>query len=126
LVALALATGLASQAAAQGVTSAAIVGTVMAEGGAPVSGADVTLTKPATGEAHVVTTRSNGRYTVDNASAGGPYTLTVRAIGFQPIKVEGLNLTLGQRLSHDVQLTRTTVQLQDITVVTRPSVLADV
>ena len=126
LVALALATGMASQAAAQGVTSAAIVGTVMAEGGAPVSGADVTLTKPATGEAHVVTTRSNGRYTVDNASAGGPYTLTVRAIGFQPIKVEGLNLTLGQRLSHDVQLTRTTVQLQDITVITRPSVLADV
>ncbi len=126
LLALALTTGLASRAAAQGVTSAAIVGTVVAEGGAPVSGADVKLTKPATGEAHVVTTRSDGRYIVDNASAGGPYTLTVRAIGFQPIKVEGLRLTLGQRLSHDVSLKRTTVQLEDLTVITQSSVLADV
>lgn len=126
LLALALTTGLVSRAAAQGVTSAAIVGTVVAEGGAPVSGADVKLTKPATGEAHVVTTRSDGRYIVDNASAGGPYTLTVRAIGFQPIKVEGLRLTLGQRLSHDVSLKRTTVQLEDLTVITQSSVLADV
>ena len=128
VLALALMVGLASQARAQGVTSAAITGVVAVSGetGQPIAGADVTLTKPATGESHVVTTRSDGRYTIDNASAGGPYTLEVRAIGFQPIKVEGLRLTLGQRLSHDVVLERTTVQLEDITVVTQPSILADV
>jgi outer membrane receptor protein involved in Fe transport len=127
LGALLLATGLVvGRADAQGVTSAAIVGVVTADDHSPVAGADVTLLKPATGETHVVTTRSDGRYVVDNASAGGPYTLSVRAIGFQPIKVEGLRLTLGQRLQHDVALTRTTVQLEDISVVTRPSILADV
>jgi outer membrane receptor protein involved in Fe transport len=127
LGALLLATGLVvGRADAQGVTSAAIVGTVTADDHSPVSGADVTLLKPATGETHVVTTRSDGRYVVDNASAGGPYTLSVRAIGFQPVKLEGLRLTLGQRLQHDVSLKRTTVQLEDINVVTRPSILADV
>jgi outer membrane receptor for ferrienterochelin and colicin len=128
VLALALAAGLTSQVRAQGVTSAAITGVVAASGATrePVAGADVTLTKPATGESHVVTTRSDGRYTIDNASAGGPYTLEVRAIGFQPVKVEGLRLTLGQRLSHNVALQRTTVQLEDITVVTQPSILDDV
>lgn len=128
VLALALTAGLTSQARAQGVTSAAITGVVAVSGAArePVAGADVTLTKPATGESHVVTTRSDGRYTIDNASAGGPYTLEVRAIGFQPVKVEGLRLTLGQRLAHDVALQRTTVQLEDITVVSQPSILDDV
>ncbi len=126
VLALALTAGLVSRAEAQGVTSAAIVGTVMAEDGAPVGGADVSLIKPATGETHVVTTRSDGRYVVDNASAGGPYTLSVRAIGFQPLRDEGLHLTLGQRVSHDVTLKRTTVQLEDINVVTQTSILADV
>jgi outer membrane receptor for ferrienterochelin and colicin len=128
VLAFALTAGLASQARAQGVTSAAITGVVVVSGATaePIAGADVMLTKPATGESHVVTTRSDGRYTIDNASAGGPYTLEVRAIGFQPVRVEGLRLTLGQRLSHDVALERTTVQLEDITVITQPSVLADV
>jgi outer membrane receptor for ferrienterochelin and colicin len=128
VLALALVAGLTSQARAQGVTSAAITGVVAVSGasGEPVAGADVTLTKPATGESHVVTSRSDGRYTIDNASAGGPYTLEVRAIGFQPVRVEGLRLTLGQRLSRNVSLQRTTVQLEDITVVTQPSILDDV
>ena len=90
---------------AQGVTSAAIVGTVSeVNGGAPIGGASVTLIKPATGETHGVTTRTDGRFVVDNASAGGPYVLTVRAIGYEPVRAEGLRLTLGQRLQHDVDM----------------------
>ena len=126
-VALVLLGGGFGRLGAQGVTSAAIVGTVSeVDGGAPIGGARVTLTKPATGETHGVTTRTDGRFVVDNASAGGPYVLTVRAIGYEPVRAEGLRLTLGQRLQHDVQLKRSTVQLQDITVQTQPSPLADV
>ena len=127
VAALAFLGGLAGRLEAQGVTSAAIVGTVSeTDGGAPIGGANVTLVKPTTGETHVVTTRTDGRYVVDNASAGGPYTLTVRAIGYEPVRAEGLRLTLGQRLQHDVQLKKSTVQLQEITVLTQASPLADV
>jgi outer membrane receptor protein involved in Fe transport len=105
-----------SRAEAQGVTSAAITGIVSETGGAPITGAEVTLTKPATGESHVVTTRSDGRYVVDNASAGGPYRLAVRAIGYQAVTVDNLRLMLGQRVSQDVQLRAVAVQLEQVTI----------
>jgi hypothetical protein len=105
-----------SRAEAQGVTSAAITGIVSETGGAPITGAEVTLTMPATGESHVVTTRSDGRYVVDNASAGGPYRLAVRAIGYQAVTVDNLRLMLGQRVSQDVQLRAVAVQLEQVTI----------
>ena len=126
IAAFSLAVVVGRSAEAQGVTSAAIVGTITEAGGSAVSGAELTLTKPATGETHVVTARSDGRYVVDNASAGGPYTLAVRAIGFEPVTVQGLQLILGQRLSRDVQLTRATVQLEAVTIRSPLPGLADV
>ncbi len=123
LVALATASG--RQASAQGITSAAITGVISEAGGTPVPGANVTLTQVATGETHTVTSRSDGGYIVDNASAGGPYTLSIRAIGYQPIRVEGLRLLLGQRLSRNVEMTRAAVQLADVRVPS-VSILTDV
>src|SRR4051812_4600855 len=72
-------------AAAQGVTGSAITGRITQEGGAGVEGAAIQLRNTASGASFSTTSRADGHYLIDNASAGGPYTLSVRAIGFEPV-----------------------------------------
>jgi hypothetical protein len=114
LFALVVAT--ASTAAAQGVASSSITGSVTQEGGRAVEGANVTVINSLTGQRFQLTTRSTGRYTFENLPPGGPYTVEVRAIGFQAGRRTGINLTLGQRLSADFALVSQVVEVQELVV----------
>jgi outer membrane receptor protein involved in Fe transport len=108
LVALTLA---ASGALAQGVTGSAVNGTVTrANGEGPVPGAAVELRNTATGETFTATSGPKGQFFIDNVPAGGPYTLTALAEGFQPAASENLQLTLGQRLNIDIPLKKELVE----------------
>ena len=69
--------------AAQGTTTAAVQGTVLQSGGAPVAGATVSVVNGSTGVRYQAVTRENGRFNVENVAVGGPYTIEARAIGFQ-------------------------------------------
>ena len=86
----------------QGVTGAAVSGSVTAEGGGVVEGADVVLRNTATGETFTAVTVASGKYFIDNVPPGGPFTLTVSSIGFQPAGAGGIRLALGQRLAVDL------------------------
>ena len=78
---------------AQGVTTAALQGTVTAEGaGTAVDAARVELKSLQTGQTFIADTRSNGRYSFENVTPGSGYQLTVRAIGFLPSVQQGLTL----------------------------------
>jgi outer membrane receptor protein involved in Fe transport len=125
--ALASALGLVSagRLAAQGVTGSAVGGTITTEGTTPVEGANVTLRNPATGTVYTATSRSDGSYLIDNAEAGAGYSLSVRAIGYEPMSKENLRLVLGQRLTSDFTLKKSAVQLQAVTVTATPSILDD-
>lgn len=112
----ALVLGTASAAAAQGVASSSISGAVTQEGGRPVDGANVTVINTLTGQRFQLVTRATGRYTFENLPPGGPYTVEVRAIGFQAARRSGVNLTLGQRLSADFSLAAQVVEVQDLVV----------
>ena len=68
--------------AAQGVTTAALVGTVMGSDSTALEDAVVTVTNTATGERWQTATRARGSYVFEYLSVGGPYLLEVRAIGF--------------------------------------------
>jgi len=105
----------ASNAAAQGVTSAAVQGRVTATRG-PVGGAIVALTNASTGVRQQVTTNASGRYNLENVPPGGPYTIEVRAIGFQPATAPGIMLQLGQRFTRDFALVEQAVTLQEVAV----------
>ena len=101
----------------QGVTTAAIQGTVTQEGAVtPVDAARIELKNPQTGQTFVANTRSNGRYSFENVTPGSGYQLTVRAIGFLPVVQQGLTLGLGTRMTRDVALKPTVVQLEEIEV----------
>ena len=76
---------MARAAQAQGVTTAAIQGTVTTDGaGTAVDAARVELKSLQTGQSFTTSTRSNGRYSFENVTPGSGYQLTVRAIGFLP------------------------------------------
>ena len=111
-----VAIGMASSAYAQGVTTAAIRGTITREGGTPVDGAIITLINVPKGTRLRTTSASNGRYSFENAESGGPYTIEVTAIGFEKSSKTGVILTLGQRSIQDFELKAQVVVLQELEI----------
>ena len=101
---------------AQGVTGAAIQGTVGDSGAAAVQEAVVLVTNTSTGERWQTTSRANGRFFIEHLSVGGPYRIEVHAVGFAPRQQEGLFLSLGQRYSTAFTLHHTAIELAEVTV----------
>jgi outer membrane receptor protein involved in Fe transport len=116
LFAASLWVGVCATAQAQGVTGAAIQGTVTQTDGTPAEGAQVELRSAQNGQVYSTTSGSKGRYFLDNVQPGGGYVLTVRGIGFKPTSRAGLDLALGQRLTADVSLAPEAVQLAEVQV----------
>ena len=102
---------------AQGVTGAAVQGTVMLVDSSTVASARVQLRNVETGQSYTANTGLNGRYFIDNVQPGSGYELTVSAIGLEPSSRGGLSLALGQRLTADVALRPAAVQLEELEVV---------
>ena len=109
---------------AQGVTTAAINGTVTDEGGAPLPGVNIVAVHEPTGTQYGTATRINGQYALLNLQSGGPYTVEVSFIGFATARETGINLTLGQTRELDFVLQESTVELSEVEVIgTASSVL---
>ena len=102
--------------AAQGVTSAAISGRVTQDNGQAIEGATIVIVNASTGQRFQVVTRAGGRFNVENLPPGGPYTVEVRAIGFQAGRRTGVRLELGQRFASDFALKAAVVQVEELTV----------
>src|SRR5436309_8293388 len=100
----------------QGVTSAAIAGRLTDDAGAAVTSALVTLTNASTGQRYSTRSSEDGRYFFENVQVGGPYTLDVRALGFESGQVAGIYLRLGQRLGQDLGLKRVAIEVAGVTV----------
>ncbi len=103
---------------AQGVTSAAIAGRITDESGAPVPAAQLTLVNGSTGQRYAARSREDGRYSFETVDVGGPYTLAVRALGFEPKTSTPFNLQLGQRFTRDLSIKRAAVELAGVIVET--------
>jgi len=101
---------------AQGVTTAAVTGTVTQESGAPIEGAVITLTNRSTGAVIQATSQGNGRYFMENVPVGGPYSVEVRAIGFESARRDNVTLSLGQRFVSNFTVRQQVVQVQEIAV----------
>jgi outer membrane receptor protein involved in Fe transport len=116
ILALVLLAGGAAEVQAQGVTGAAVQGTVSQSDGGRTAGAEVELRSSQTGQTYNTTTNNQGRYFIDNVEPGRGYVLSVRAIGFRPQVRRDVELALGQRLQADVALVPEAVQLAEIEV----------
>ena len=101
---------------AQGVTTAAIQGTVVGDNRSPIAGVSVRVSNVSDGLGWEVATRSDGRYALEDVSIGGPYRIDVRALGFAPEARDGIVLVLGQRVIADFVLQPAQIQLTPVTV----------
>ncbi len=100
VVSLSAATMMATPAAAQQITSG-VEGSVSDADGNAISGATVTITDTRTGSTRTLTTGSGGNFSAQGLVAGGPYTITATAPGFegQTIENRSLNVSGNLRLS---------------------------
>jgi len=99
---------------AQGVTSGAIAGTVTNQQGAAVGDAQVQIISRSTGYSSVATTRENGYYFVQGLEVGGPYTVRVRRIGYEPSETNDVRVTLSRTTRVDVVLRQAAQQLAGV------------
>lgn len=112
----AVAIGMTPSAHAQGVTTAAIRGTITREGGTPVDGALITLINVPKGTRLRTSSAASGRYSFENVESGGPYTIEITAIGFEKSSKTGVFLTLGQRSIQDFEVKAQVVVLQELEI----------
>ena len=106
----------AGSALAQGVTTGAITGKVTDPQGQPVAEAAVQITHRGTGYTTSARTRSNGQFLVQGLEVGGPYTVSIRAIGFGPFSRDNVDVGLSEATRVDAKLTPQAVELQAVQV----------
>lgn len=102
---------------AQGRAGAAIEGLVTDTAGAPVAGAVVTIRHMDRGIEYRTVVNARGRFLIDALPAGGPYRLEARMVGRAPARLEGIRVSLGERLvRHLVLQAGPAVALDDLAV----------
>lgn len=77
-------------------TSAGVGGQVVSSAGAPVAGAEVTITHTESGTVSRATTDDAGRYSARGLRVGGPYTITITKPGEGTKTESGVYLNLNQ------------------------------
>lgn len=112
----ALVTGAPARLVAQGVTTSTISARVRDSNGNPRSGVRVTAVHQPSGTSYQGRTRDDGRATIPGMRVGGPYTVTVAAIGLESESQSNVFLTLGQTSDLDFVLRAAAVTLQEVRV----------
>jgi hypothetical protein len=102
--------------AAQGVTTSALQGIVTDQAGSPLALANVVAEHLPSGTQYRAVVRPGGAYNIPNMRVGGPYRVSVAAIGFQPRAEDNVFLSLGQTQRVDFRLQREAVRLQELAV----------
>lgn len=85
------------------VQSGTIVGTIQDSSGAPVPEVTVTLVNADTSFTRIAKTNTSGQYVAYSVPVGG-YTITAEMQGFQKLVRSGVELTVGNTLTVDLQL----------------------
>ena len=100
----------------QGATTAAMSGTITDSKGAALPGATVVAVHTPTNTTYGAGTNADGRFNIQGMRVGGPYTVKVTFVGYQDVTRTGIQLTLGQNLRFDSQLSDASTALAEVTV----------
>ena len=105
-----------SVALAQQITTA-IQGQVTNESGAPIPGAQVTVTDTRTGNTQEYTTNAQGLFSAQNLTTGGPYTVSATASGYQGQTVEQITTSLQGATQLTFNLTAAATEAESAAIV---------
>ncbi|MBI3569081.1 MAG: TonB-dependent receptor [Gemmatimonadetes bacterium] len=98
------------------VTTGSISGSVTAQGAGPVSGARVIAVHQPSGTTYSALSRADGQFNLPAVRVGGPYTVSVRMIGFAAQSKEGVVVQLGLTTDVAFVLQQAAVKLQAVAV----------
>ncbi|MGI4899059.1 MAG: carboxypeptidase regulatory-like domain-containing protein, partial [Janthinobacterium lividum] len=98
------------------ITSAQISGKVSDSKGVTLPGVSVVAVNTGTGTRYGTATNADGRYTLPNINAGGPYTITLTYIGFKTIERTGVTLSLGNATYNFTMTDAAATTLKEVTV----------
>ncbi len=101
---------------AQGVTTASLNGVVKDADGNPLPGANVIAEHVPSGSQYGAATRDNGFFDLPNLRVGGPYTVTVSFIGYNPQVKEDIYLNLNQNFRIEVTMESQAVTVGEVVV----------
>lgn len=98
-------------------TSSTVSGTVTdSKGLTTPTGATVSITHEPTGFKTATRTNSKGIFTIPNLKPGGPYTIKVSFVGYEPQIFENINLVLGNNPEINVLLKADDKSLKEVVV----------
>ncbi len=124
-LALALIIGGTTSAFAQGITTGAIGGNVVSSTGEVMVGANVVAIHVPSGTKYGTNTRANGHYVIPNIRVGGPYTVTVSAVGYKKVTRENVYTIVSQTTDVNFSIAEEAIQTaEQIIVGERNSVLS--
>ena len=86
------------------VTTSALSGVVTDENQQAMIGATITALHTPSGTKYNAVTNIDGRYTIQGMRPGGPYTVSVSYIGYEPRSVQGVTLQLAETSNLDFDL----------------------
>jgi len=98
------------------VTSSNISGKVTGSGNEPLAFSTIVATNTAAGIEYSAVADENGNYRLSNVRAGGPYTIQVRMVGYQPLNVEDVYAALGETKYINFSMKEESISLEAVTV----------
>lgn len=113
LLILALSTSIFVQAQ---VTTGSASGTIKGQNGDVLVGATVVFTHTPTGTVYSTTSKNGGVFNIQNMNPGGPYSLEVTNVGYEPYILADINIPLGDVYQANVDLSTTNQQLSEVIV----------
>ncbi len=103
------------------VSTGGFTGFVTDETGKAMAGAQVQIVNRANGARAGALTNDAGRYYVSALETGGPYTITIRRIGFAQRDTNDLYVSLGQTIRVDISLKAAVTRLANVEIVASTS-----
>ncbi len=98
------------------VTTSSMSGLVRGTTNAALEGATVTAVHTPTGTTYRTVTRTGGRFDIQNMETGGPYTVTISYVGYEPRELTNIFLLLGQTENLNVNMAEGATELQEVVV----------
>ena len=100
---------------AQG-TDASVRGLVTDSIGTVIAGAAIEVRNLSSGFSATLRSSDKGRFVATQLPLGGPYRITVRAVGYRPSTRNGVTLNIGSVVTTSFRMLPATTQLQEVTV----------
>lgn len=97
-------------------TTASMSGLVTDENNEGLIGATITAVHTPSGTKYNAVSNLSGNFSIQGMRTGGPYTVTVTYVGYQPASYNGVTLQLGETYSLDVKMTTSATEIAEVVV----------